>query len=938
MKKILVASLLMISAVASFAAGTTLQKTGKVFFRPSSDSWGTVFYVSVGCEVMATGGIVHSDADKQLEFNEKTQWHEIAVKDVLPSSDDTAFCIYAKEEYYDEVTVKDYEFGKVENLYIIGGDKYFNYSEIKVPTVFWKAPDSWQGKKLDNERLVQDTVDGWFRVSKDGLVTPKLFYVVDTTGYKDTSLNELVRESQLMECAFYSEAGADLDYYGCGFYANILDTVGIDTVASTDPDNPLYYYTLKVAEKIPLLDTVFVDSLVKENFWNITEDVSDTTYTEVGYSKFKIDGGYADMLDIVDTVKIDSTDWLVTHDDEDIFYTLRVRSIKTSRKVVGREIGLSFVIVTRETQILDRKFIGRTMYNASIYYQGINANFNLTAFESDTVYIMEDPLNKGKTMVTYKKPSVQVLFVKLPSSMDWFSAVPMLSFDEGKTGKLMTPSENFCRWHQAAFVNEDLSSMKGLIYFANDTSLSQGIKAGSTTPIVLKDLFAKGDTVYLDAAKGTYGIEAPDIDAANCTVPLTGIVYDTDVSLNKFFSVYVYSEVPTTTPNDETNEYTEACVGVHHGIVQDTLDKNSKPILNKGSESAATCFADDEKAFNTLFNYTKGVNEGSCYTFELYQWTDGRWGYTSDNEVTMLTSYGPLYGGFYPVDDTTGKKVFTDPLPAARTMRLADGPTIVDSLPKGISSLEKVCNGPGWDGGIECEGLFVSDDPGAVMWNWVISPVGTERWTGIEHNQHFCFESHASFVYRKGQNFTAIGDDDIWVFFAGKLAIDNGGTHLATPGYVDLSKITDKKGDKLVEGETYDFDMFFCDRRTTMSNMTFKTNIYLSQKERAALLDPCKIESKEFFTDSSSTKPGSDKKDDRTKVAAGTAWNYVIMPYGRTLQIAGGKLADKYTVFDMQGNMVRSGELSAGITNVQMPVAGSYIVKIGSQTKTFSVK
>lgn len=252
--------------------------------------------------------------------------------------------------------------------------------------------------------------------------------------------------------------------------------------------------------------------------------------------------------------------------------------------------------------------------------------------------------------------------------------------------------------------------------------------------------------------------------------------------------------------------------------------------------------------------------------------------------------------------------------------------------------IEKVCNGPGWDGGIDCEGLFVSDDPGAVAWNWMISPMGMERWTGVMRNQHFCFESHASFVYHKSANFTAIGNDDIWVFIAGKLAIDNGGTHLATPGYVDLDRITDKKGEKLVEGETYDFDMFFCDRRTTMSNMTFKTNIYLSQKERAALLDPCKIENKDFFPDSSSVKPDSDKKDGRTKTVAGLAGNLVIMPYGKTLQIAGGMLGEKFSVFDMQGNMVRRGELSAGVTNVLMPVAGSYVVKIGSLVKSFTVK
>ena len=67
------------------------------------------------------------------------------------------------------------------------------------------------------------------------------------------------------------------------------------------------------------------------------------------------------------------------------------------------------------------------------------------------------------------------------------------------------------------------------------------------------------------------------------------------------------------------------------------------------------------------------------------------------------------------------------------------------------------------------------------------------------------------------------------MFVDNKLAVDIGGTHLAAPGYVDLDNFVGLSG-KLVPGQQYDIDIFFCDRRTTMSNVRIKTNMYIRQK------------------------------------------------------------------------------------------------------------
>jgi len=111
-------------------------------------------------------------------------------------------------------------------------------------------------------------------------------------------------------------------------------------------------------------------------------------------------------------------------------------------------------------------------------------------------------------------------------------------------------------------------------------------------------------------------------------------------------------------------------------------------------------------------------------------------------------------------------------------------------------------------------------------------------------NQFFCFESHATFIYDPEQTFIFRGDDDIYVFINDKLAIDLGGTHLAAPSKVELAKEASKLG--LIEGNEYPIDIFFCDRRSTMSNVRINTNIYVSQNVKF-IPDPVQEEKKTYM-------------------------------------------------------------------------------------------
>lgn len=387
---------------------------------------------------------------------------------------------------------------------------------------------------------------------------------------------------------------------------------------------------------------------------------------------------------------------------------------------------------------------------------------------------------------------------------------------------------------------------------------------------------AKADELTSDAAYGWYA-KQPNIEG-NCEYNLAAVIYDTDADLHPLFSCWSDGASATNDGCQTDKSALSAiykCIGVTTGIVESTLDaKTKKPKLTTAGKQ---CFVNDTY-FNQLFSYTKGVNEMSCYDMTFTRSKDGKWEFDSD----YFTSPGltnKVQGGFYPVEDTDDAKIIATllpdgstqtPAPKARTKRFAQGPVFYGPLlrendpTEQIPKIDVYCNGPGWTRGHDCEGLFADGDAtteaistglrlgtNACVFGWSCNDRGsapddwpfyadgsetsgtaTGRWESQEggrgnggRNQHFCFESHANFRFKKGLKFNFRGDDDIWVYIDNKLAVDLGGTHLAAPGYVDLDKFMPNAE----VGNTYDIDIYFCDRRTTMSNVRIKTNMFIEQ-------------------------------------------------------------------------------------------------------------
>lgn len=94
---------------------------------------------------------------------------------------------------------------------------------------------------------------------------------------------------------------------------------------------------------------------------------------------------------------------------------------------------------------------------------------------------------------------------------------------------------------------------------------------------------------------------------------------------------------------------------------------------------------------------------------------------------------------------------------------------------------------------------------------------------GHEHNFHFTTEVHFDFPYRGGEVFTFRGDDDLWLFVNGRLAIDLGGVHGALAGSVNLDQDAAKLG--ITAGQTYRMDIFHAERHTSKSTYHIETTL-----------------------------------------------------------------------------------------------------------------
>jgi fibro-slime domain-containing protein len=100
---------------------------------------------------------------------------------------------------------------------------------------------------------------------------------------------------------------------------------------------------------------------------------------------------------------------------------------------------------------------------------------------------------------------------------------------------------------------------------------------------------------------------------------------------------------------------------------------------------------------------------------------------------------------------------------------------------------------------------------------WVKLGSNYERTTN-GHNFSFTSEVRYWFEYKETEVLSFRGDDDVWVFINGRLALDLGGVHGPESGTITLKNVAGPDKLNLVKGRIYEAVVFQAERHTTGSN------------------------------------------------------------------------------------------------------------------------
>ncbi|OJH35513.1 DUF4215 domain-containing protein [Cystobacter ferrugineus] len=127
--------------------------------------------------------------------------------------------------------------------------------------------------------------------------------------------------------------------------------------------------------------------------------------------------------------------------------------------------------------------------------------------------------------------------------------------------------------------------------------------------------------------------------------------------------------------------------------------------------------------------------------------------------------------------------------------------------------------------------FFPLDNAGWVAWGQEPLRNGND---GVAHNFSFTSETRYWFEYKGNEVLEFFGDDDVWVFINGRLALDLGGVHGPESGSINLSQKAAALG--LERGRIYEVAVFQAERHTTGSSYQLTLNNFTTKRTQCLRL------------------------------------------------------------------------------------------------------